>query len=360
MQGQEFWVQKDDLRKFEFHDVELAPLAAGDVRFRIDHFAFTANNVTYGAVGEMIGYWKFFPTGKDGWGKIPVWGFANVEASNAEGIDVGERVYGYFPMATHLDVTPAKITKNGFRDGATHRADLPPIYNEYMRVANIDGHDAALEDRLALLRPLYATSYLIVDFLEDNDFFGAEQIVICSASSKTAIGFAQLLAEGAAAGRKIVGLTSSGNREFVAGLGAYDQVATYDAIADDIAKRPTVYVDMAGNAETRGALHHHLKDEIKYGCGVGITHWDKGGAANDLPGPRPQMFFAPGQIEKRRKDWGRGVVEGKIADAVDRLTRQSTSWMDVIVGEGPDAVAQVYSAMVEGKISPREGRILSL
>ncbi len=355
MHATEFWVQKDDLTKFDLQNRELPELGAGQARLRVDRFAFTANNVTYGAVGEMIGYWNFFPVAREGWGQIPVWGFADVEASKADGIEVGERIFGYFPMATHLDVTPVRISARGFRDGAAHRTKLPPIYNEYTR---IKGMDPALEDRLSLLQPLCATSYLIVDFLEDNGFFDADQVVICSASSKTAIGLAQLLASDRNHGKTLVGLTSPGNVEFVKGLGCYDDVIAYGDIAEQVAAVPTVYVDMAGNAETRSALHHHLKDLIKYGCGVGMTHWDKGGSAESLPGPRPQMFFAPAQIEKRRKDWGPGIVEAKIAEAVDRLARESASWLDVVISEGPEAVARVYADTVRGDISPQTGQIL--
>jgi Protein of unknown function (DUF2855) len=79
-------------------------LAAGKVLFHVDRFAVTANNVTYAAFGDFMKYWNFFPASSDAdvWGVVPVWGFGDVLASEAEGVAVGERFYGYFPMASHL------------------------------------------------------------------------------------------------------------------------------------------------------------------------------------------------------------------------------------------------------------------
>ena len=45
-----------------------APLASGQVRLRVEHFALTANNITYAAFGAAMNYWQFFPTDDDGWG----------------------------------------------------------------------------------------------------------------------------------------------------------------------------------------------------------------------------------------------------------------------------------------------------
>ena len=46
------------------------------------------------------------------------------------------------------------------------------------------------ESAQALLRPLFITSWLIDDFLADNNFFGADTMLLSSASSKTAYGTA--------------------------------------------------------------------------------------------------------------------------------------------------------------------------
>ena len=50
----------------------------------------TANNITYAVMGDVMSYWDFFPTGEEGWGVLPTWGFAEVEASEAEGVEEGD------------------------------------------------------------------------------------------------------------------------------------------------------------------------------------------------------------------------------------------------------------------------------
>ena len=74
----------------------------------IDSFALTSNNITYAAFGDAMKYWSFFPTDDPSMGCIPVWGFANVAESRCEGVTVGERYYGYFPIADGVDLYPAR------------------------------------------------------------------------------------------------------------------------------------------------------------------------------------------------------------------------------------------------------------
>lgn len=203
-----------------------APLAEGEARLRIDRFAYTSNNITYAAFGEAMHYWDFFPVAPqpDGlaWGCIPVWGFAEVIESRAAGVAVGERLYGYWPMASHAVLQPTRVSPHGFSDGAAHRAALHPVYNQYLRCAVDPFYTPGTEDLQALLRPLFLTSWLIDDFLADNAFFGAQDaaqragmqpvLLLSSASSKTAYGTAAQLAQ--RDGVAVVGLTSASNVAF--------------------------------------------------------------------------------------------------------------------------------------------------
>ncbi|NNM11579.1 MAG: DUF2855 family protein, partial [Pseudomonadales bacterium] len=75
-------------------------LQDGEVMAKVESFAFTANNITYAVAGDMIGYWKFFPpigNDADGWGVIPVWGFAEITESKVDGVSKGDRLFGYWP-----------------------------------------------------------------------------------------------------------------------------------------------------------------------------------------------------------------------------------------------------------------------
>jgi hypothetical protein len=146
-----FEVRRDDLRVTRFAEEPLADPAPGEVILRIDRFALTANNITYAVAGDMLSYWKFFPA-EAGFGRVPVWGFGEVARSTVPALREGERVYGYFPMSTHLAVRPDALTPAGFVDAVAHRASLPPVYNQYRRVAADPGYDASLEDRGLLHR----------------------------------------------------------------------------------------------------------------------------------------------------------------------------------------------------------------
>jgi len=163
----------------------------GEILVKIDQFAYTANNITYAATGDIIRYWEFFPAlgeNKDQQGVIPVWGFADVVKSNAEGVPVGDRIYGYFPPTTHLKMTPIKVQEQRFFEGSAHRASLPMGYNLYRRVNNEPDYTKALDRERSLLFPLYLTSFCLWDNLQDNHWYEAKQVVVLSASSKTSIG----------------------------------------------------------------------------------------------------------------------------------------------------------------------------
>ena len=349
-----FLVDRDDYRTTRVVQFAPAPLHEGEVRLRVDAFGFTANNITYAAAGDMIGYWTFFPAPDPGdevnWGRVPVWGFADVVESRCDGVDEGERLFGYLPMSTELVILPTHVSSGSLADGAAHRSALPRVYNTYERCSGTRGYRADLEAEQMLYRPLFFTSFVIDDFLADNAFFGAETVVLGSASSKTAFGTAHLLR--GREGVTVVGLTSSGNVAFVEGLGCYDQVVTYDDIASLPAGR-AVFVDMSGDAAVVRAVHEHYGDDLVHSAMVGMTHWEaRRGSVDPMPGPAQTLFFAPSQIEKRRKDWGPGVIDAKLGEAWGPFLEQVSGWIEIQHGHGLDAVIDVYVEMLENRTRP--------
>ncbi len=151
----------------------------------------------------------------------------------------------------------------------------------------------------------------------------------------------------------MVGLTSPGNVAFVEGLGCYDHVLTYDDIAL-LPDGPAALVDMSGNAAVVRAVHERYGDDLTHSMVVGLTHWeDRVGSTDALPGPEQTFFFAPSQIEKRRGDWGSGVVESKLAEAWGPFIHKAADWVSVEHSSGPDAVADVYVETLEGNTQPR-------
>ncbi len=356
-----FTVRRDNPSQHRWSQSLLGALAEGEVLLAIDSFSFTANNVTYAMFGEKMKYWEFFPTDDPTYGTIPVWGFADVVASNVEGISVGERFYGYYPMSTHLVVKASRVSAHGFTDAAPHRAELPVIYNQYIRSSSDSMYRKDREGEIAILRPLFATSFLLEDFLADNKFFGATQVLLSSASSKTAYGTAACLAQ-RENGPSVVGLTSKANAEFVRSLGCYSKVVTYEDLATLDANVPTVYCDFAGNAKLRAKIHTHCGEALKYSCSIGGTHWDHLGGTRDLPGPRPTLFFAPSQAKKRVGEWGPAGFQSQLTNAWERFlsdaSATSTPWLHVVTSNGRDAIASTVTAVIKGGVDPRDGHVL--
>lgn len=353
----DFLIAKDDLHRCRFEDRSPAELGPGQARLLLSTFGLTSNNITYATFGEAMSYWDFFPA-EEGWGRMPVWGFAEVADSNVAQLEPGTRVYGYLPPSSELVVSPARVGAHGFLDASAHRAALPPAYNGYTRVDGDPIYDAEQEDQQQLLRPLFFTSYLIDDFLQDSGFFGASTIVLSSASSKTASGLAFLLSR--REGIDVVGLTSSRSAQFVREIGVYDHVVTYEEL-DSLPDGRAVYVDMAGDTELRSAVHGHYTGDLTHSAVVGATHHDSMGAVPDsLPGPRPMFFFAPERVTKRGADWGRDGLELKLAEAWHPYVKWTAGWLQVIHGSGPDAVESAYLDLLDGRIDPAKAHVLSL
>lgn len=351
----DFLIAKDDLHSTRFVESQAPDLESGQALLSIEAFGLTSNNITYAMFGEAMSYWSFFPA-EDGWGRMPVWGFAEVAASRAEGLEVGTRVFGYLPPSTHVLVTPARVRPEGFLDASAHRTRLPPAYNSYANVAHDPIYHAAHEDEQMLLRPLFFTSWLIDDFLDEAGAFGAETVVLSSASSKTSSGLAYLLS--LREGIDVVGLTSARSADFARGLGVYDHVITYDELAS-LPQGRAVFVDMAGDAQVRADVHAHYGAELAHSAVVGATHHDQMGAVPDgLPGPRPTFFFAPDRVTKRSAEWGADGLQGRLAASWKPYVSWVEGWLEVVQGTGPEALESAYRDLLDGRIDPARAHVL--
>jgi len=354
----EFLVAKDDFHKTRFEpDTDPPEPADGEAVLAIDSFGLTSNNVTYVVFGDSMNYWDFFP-GPDGWGRPPVWGYAEVSASKVDGVDEGRRVYGYFPCSSHLVVQPAGVEDYGFFDGAEHRKPLPSAYQGYRRVEADPAYDADREAESVIFWPLFYTSWLIDDFFGAESLWGAQNIVISSASSKTAIIAAFMLAQ--REGIEVVGLTSASNAEFVAGLGIYGDTVAYDAI-EALPDGKTVYVDIAGDGNIRHAVHARYGDDLVHSAVVGAAHHEELGAGGDaeLDGPSPKFFFAPDRIKVRGKEWGTPELEKRVAESWHPFAEWTESWFEV-EPIGADGIEPTYLEILDGKIDPKVGHVVSL
>jgi NADPH:quinone reductase-like Zn-dependent oxidoreductase len=353
----DFLVRRDDLRDCRIAEGPPPEIGPGEALLRVDAAGLTANNVTYAVFGELMSYWDFFPA-EDGWGRVPLWGFAEVERSEAEGVEAGTRLYGYLPSSSHLVVRPARADASGFVDAAPHREKLPSVYQRYAATGGDPFYRPDTEALQMLLRPLFFTSFLIDDQLADAELTGRGPIVIASASSKTAIAAAFMLAQREDV--ELIGLTSPRNVEFVEGLGIYDRTVTYDAV-EELERGPATFVDVSGDGTVRHAVHGHYRGQLVHSMAVGMTHWEAlraGGA--DLAGPTPVFFFAPDRIAKRARDWGRDGLEQRVVDAWHPFCEWAAGWLEPIPGEGFDALRAAYLEVLEGNVDPTRGHVVGL
>jgi hypothetical protein len=190
-----------------------------------------------------------------------------------------------------------------------------------------------------------------------NQCYGAQQIVIVSASSKTSIGLAEALAESDQTS-KVVGLTSPQNVAFVEGLGIYDQVVAYDAI-DSLSNSSAVVIDMAGSGETAEKLRKHFANKLNYYISVGLTHWDKARSSGARQ-ERHEMFFAPTYIIERTKALGPGVFNQRLQGFLERSSAKAVTWLQLNEVDSVEALGALYTDICAGIMNPSEGIICKL
>ena len=317
----------------------------GDVLVRVDQFALTANNMTYALIGASTGwYWDFFPAPR-GWGRIPVWGFGTVVASEADKVETGEDLFGYFPMSTHVVLKPGRIRSDGLYDVSEHRAHLSPAYNYYVRTFRNPAFDAESKREIMLLRPLFFASFLVHDLLAERVGTDADTIAITSASSKTAIGLAYLLSTQKVRPYHVVGLTSARNLDFAHGIGVYDRVVTYDD-HEILTSGSFAVADFSGNSALIRKLQDALGNRAVFFCLIGYTHWDRR-SLDIVEDAKMVRFFAPDRIRKRVREWGAGEFDRRYNEALQAYIRHSRGWLHIVESCGQKKLARCLNGCLE-------------
>jgi hypothetical protein len=356
-------IARDDIAQAGIAELPDRAPGPGEAEFAIDLVALTANNITYAALGQKTpflgpdaGYWDFFSP-RDEPGRLPVWGFATATRSAAEGISVGDRFYGYWPLASHAVLAADQIRGTGFTEVTPRRTALPAAYNQYSRLKALGDHREDDHDWWPVYRPLFLTGWLIADQFEDEDDFDAETIIVSGASSKTALAFAHVMKARGTAPR-LVALASSRSAAFTADTGLYDQVVDYGAIDTIEAEGKVALVDFAGNPAATRAVHERFGDALAVDMVVGITHWDAERGGAPLPGPRPIGFFAPGRMKKRSKDWGAHGLRRQSEDAWLDFMPTAKRLTAIERRSGGEAALAAYRDAVAGNVDPRIGLLI--
>jgi len=330
---------------------------------RVDKLALTANSISYviGSEAGLMPWLDLFPA-PPGNGRIPCWGFGDVLHSKHADIPEGERLYGFFPITSHVTLVPGKPNERGFTDSASHRAGVAPFYNEYSFIRREPGYAPEFEDMMMLFRPLFGTSFLLESYCQDHDFLNqAGQVIITSASSKTAMGFGHLLQKHHGDRVQAIGLTSKRNRSFVEGLGCYTTVLDYDDIGALDTGTKAVFFDIAGNRDIAASVHQHLGSALIYSGMVGQTHWpDKDSAVEDsLPGPTPVYWSGPDQVMALRERYGEKDFLRRVQSSMIEFMLTAGNWIQIVRAEGPDEIDERVKSMLSGNVCANEGIVLA-
>lgn len=356
MAGADRWdllFKVDDLAVSEVRAAPTAELRDGEVRLAVERFGLSANNVTYARLGDSImPYWKAFPA-PHGYGRVPVWGFATVEESRNPRIAVGTRCYGLLPTSSHV-VVAAEATPDGFADVGDDRSFMHPWYRAYRQV----GEPTAADDRIALIRPLFPAAFTLDEFLARNDFFGARTVVVTSASTKTAISLATLLAE--RPGITTVGLTSPDNVDWLSGLGRYDTVTAYESLSGDQVDGSAVLADFTGALPRLSLVYDRLAGRLRHTALVGYTNPGAEIMWPQLADPPAGVFFCPEHEDNTIAVEGREAYFARYLDAERRAIDTGAGWLTMRRHDGPKAAAEVFAALAAGNQPPSVGHVVTV
>ncbi len=348
-----FEIDRASIEQGTLLDVPIPSVTTGHAVLRIDAFALTANNVTYALFGDMLKYWQFFPAEDANRGRVPVWGFATVVASEHPDVTVDTRYFGYLPMAAYVDTEIATLTPGGFMEGSAHRRELAGAYNLYRIADAAHGFPAATDTLTMVFQPLFMTAFLIAELLADTQ--PGLTALVSSASSKTALSFAaerKRRADGAT-----IGLTSPSNVEFTQSLDVYDQVVAYPELSSVSVATPHVFIDIAGDQNVRNAVHEHSADALTLSLAVGAAHGELAHAPPEH-GPRPEVFFAPGYYEACAKRLGKEKFNTDYSEAWQVFVKLSRDWLSTRTVDGLETLPELWRDLVGGKVAPTEALVI--
>ncbi|CAB9495877.1 DUF2855 family protein [Alteromonas macleodii] len=365
VQSQQIWIDQQNLAntKVVHCDINVSDLQQDEVLLETDTFGFSANNITYAALGFKMGYWGFFPPqsnddgiNSNGFGIVPVWGFATVKASCHPDIKEGEKVFGYLPMASHWVIKAGKVAPHGFSDVHEMRKSISPVYDQYLRCAADPGYDKDREAWQLNFRPLYMTSFVLDDYVAEKA--KGEILLLSSASSKTALGTAQLLKDQKSARNasyQVVGLTSQSNVDMVKASGCYDAVYSYDdlsALTSDSSDSRYWLLDFAANGTLINNLSELLGNSLSEVTLIGATDWK----AEEKPNPKllnAEIFFAPARVKLRQGEWGHEAFLAKYAGAWQRFALKVSDQFFEQSHQGTNAITQLYLKTLNGSANTK-------
>ncbi|MGA2549555.1 MAG: DUF2855 family protein [Burkholderiaceae bacterium] len=323
-----------------------APLLDGQVLLRVEDFAMTANTMTYAALGDSFGYWRLFPA-DPGWGRIPAWGHARVIESRSGECEVGRVLFGFLPMGSSVLMT-VRRSSQGIKATDPHRVELNPVYNQYSLEAYACDDACAAK---AVFHPLFILSFVLHHYLVESEWFGADEVVVISASSKTALGFAFLAKDDISC----KGLTSPSHQKWLEATGAYDRVIQYGAGLRETRGNRVLIIDFSGNAALVKTITAELGNRMVWMVSVGYTHVARAATLKgDEDVARSEIFFGPDHIVRLVRIWGGAGFNTRFADALASFIDESHAWFQLRYADGIAEIGSAYKQLREGTLLASE------
>ena len=337
---------------------------AGEISFKIEKFGLSTNNITYAMLGDSYRYFEFFPVKNPLFGALNVWACAKVIESQNSQINVGERIYGYFPASRYHVLKPSTVKKSYFLVERNHLPADRLAYNQYFRANGDLEYSSEYEDLMLIFRPLWGTAFFLDDFLTCNDYYHVKRVVITSASSKTAFSFAWFLKN---RNFTVIGLTSNNNKEYVKSLYLYDQVYSYSdkqvdqyEDTDCIGIQPFLGIDFAGDPVLNHRLMNAYGDKMIALVKVGVSHSSTLNQSSGLSvsNEKSIVFFAPDWIKRRLPVAGQSLSVRKVT-AWHSFLSHISKYTTVEYKDEKSAV-QLYSDLFNSKCKPSTSFVVSL
>jgi hypothetical protein len=348
-------VNKNDIRKSK-----IAPnprpqqLEKGQVLVKIKKLALTASNVAYAHFGTSRRFWDFFPSPVSGIGILPAWGFGEVVESANEDIPVGEWLYGFFPVASHLVMDAQKTNETIIQSVDLHRLEIASVYNNYTITEEKLDYNARYDDLQALFQPQFFHTFMLEDLLFEKGYFDSEQIVITSASSNIAILLAFLIAERRKQegnSTKIIGLTTFSKAGYVRKSGFFDEIRGYEELNTLSKDEKTLIADFTGNKAMLEEIQDYFGESLTQLYLVGTSHWNKQiSDKNDLT-EKKSFFSALPRLKKRKEEWGDKELFDKMGERWIAFTRATLILVYIKKIDTTKKVSYHYQDLVADKLN---------
>lgn len=361
---------------------------SGTVSLEILKSGLTANNTFYLRFGDKdpFNFFHCYPvdstaelvqdksTSHDEFVHPPAWGVAQVVASTIDEIVVGTKYLGHLPIATSVTFKDVSVNEEG--NMVVKRPKVDAAYNVFRK---IDPDDALLTEEygdLALVCwPGIMTGFGCFSTLQMKGYYGADNLVITSASSKVALALAFYLKD---SGKNVVGYTSKSNVPFCQSTGLYSQILDYDADLDP--EKKYVFIDIVGRSDIYSKNKSCVTKLIAIGNTVGATGKDVTfglfppfatlkflltilGAprwTRSWMNPVHDLYLVLDGHEELKEDWGLDKYKTLLKENTHAFCKNATFWITTHKCDTEDAIKKGFADVIEGKVAPSQAVILDV